>query len=137
MAFYTIDLTTRAGARSAAFQGSVGALIFAVLALLGFVLMAATGFSAPMARQVAIGAVLEMVVALIAAVRLRQGKGAYWGIAAAILLMLELLGALLALSPLGVLLKGVALALLVQGIRGALALKRNAGFEDDDLEVFR
>ena len=133
--FWHIDLTTRAGARSAAYQGSLACFIFCAMGVLGLI------FGIGMIRSaqglaLAIGAGLEAAVGLIAGLRLRAGKGAYWGIAVAVLSTLELLGKAIAFSIGGIVISGLIVVFTVQGIRGALALKNNATFEDDDIEVF-
>ena len=82
------------------------------------------------------GAGLEFVVAMIAGVRLQWGKGAYWGMATAVLAALELIGKIVAQSVIGVLIGGLVLVFIINGVRGALALKRGTGFTDDDLTTF-
>ncbi|MDL2352805.1 MAG: hypothetical protein QFC78_08155 [Pseudomonadota bacterium] len=135
--FWHIDLTTRAGARSAAYQGAVASFIFCVMGVLGIVVgFGMVGTSSPQGLALVGGAALEAAVGLVAGLRLRSGKGAYWGMAAAVLAALELLGKMVALSIGGVIICGIILVFVIQGIRGALALKNTASFEDDDIEVF-
>ena len=135
--FWHIDLTTRAGARSAAYQGSIACFIFCGMAVLGLLIFGGlAGISTPQGLSIAIGAGLEIVVGLVAGLRLRSGKGAYWGIAAAALAALELIGKVVALSIGGVVITGLVIIMTVQGVRGAFALKSAAGFEDDDIDVF-
>lgn len=135
--FWHIDLTTRAGAKSAAGQGALACFVFVGMAVLGVVVLGGmAGFSTPEGIGVMIGAGLEAVLGLIAGLRLRAGKGAYWAMAVAALAALELVGKLVALSIGGAILVGVILITIIQGIRGALALKNDRGFEDDDVEVF-
>ena len=135
--FWHIDLTTRAGAKSAAGQGALACFVFCGMAVLGVILFGGmAGYSTPEGIAVMVGAGVEAVVGLIAGLRLRAGKGAYWGIAVAALAALELVGKVVALSIGGVVIVGVILITVVQGIRGALALKNGTSFEDDDIEVF-
>ncbi|MCZ8018696.1 hypothetical protein [Novosphingobium sp.] len=135
--FWQVDLTSRLGAHTATHQGALACFIFAGLAVLGFfVLGGSAGFGTPEGIAVMIGAGLEFVVAMIAGLRLRTGKGAYWGMATAVLATLELIGKIVAISIGGIVMGGLVLVYLVNGIRGALALKRGQGFADDDLDVF-
>ncbi len=135
--FWHIDLTTRAGAQSAAYQGSIACFIFCGMAVLGLLIFGGlAGISTPQGLSIAIGAGLEIVVGLVAGLRLRSGKGAYWGIAVAALAALELIGKVVALSIGGVVITGLVIIMTVQGVRGAFALKSAAGFEDDDIDVF-
>ncbi len=135
--FWQIDLTTRAGAKSAAYQGALACFIFCGMAVLGLLVFGGlAGISTPQGLSIVAGAGLEAVVGLVAGLRLRSGQGAYWGIAAAVLAALELIGKVVALSIGGLVLTGMVLIITVQGVRGAFALKRAAGFEDDDIEVF-
>lgn len=135
--FWQVDLTSRLGAHTATHQGALACFIFAGLAVLGFfVLGGSAGFGTPEGIAVMIGAGLEFVVAMIAGLRLRTGKGAYWGMATALLATLELIGKFVALSIGGIVIGGLVLVYLVNGIRGALALKRGQGFADDAAEAF-
>ena len=135
--FWHIDLTARAGAMSAAYQGALACFAFCAFGVLGILFGAGLiGGSSPQGLALIGGAALEAVVGLIAGLRLRAGKGAYWAMAAAVLAALELLGKAVALSFGGVAIDGVILVFMIQGIRGALALKHGTGFEDDDIEVF-
>jgi hypothetical protein len=135
--FWEIDLTTRAGAMGAAHQGSLACFVFCGMAVLGILLLGGTaGFDTLEGISIAIGAGLEFVVALIAGLRLRAGKGAFWTMVVAALAALELAAKVVAISIGGVIITGAVLIMMIQGIRGALALKKGFGFEDDDIEVF-
>lgn len=135
--FWHVDLTSRLGAHSATHQGALACFIFAGLAVLGFFLLGgAAGYTTPEGIAVMIGAGLEFVVATIAGLRLRSGKGAYWGMATAVLATLELIGKIVALSAVGAMIGALVLLFIVNGVRGALALKRGTGFTDDDLATF-
>jgi hypothetical protein len=137
MAVWDVDLTTRAGANTAAYQGALACFVFCGMAVLGTVMLGATaGFTTINGISAMIGAGGEALIALIAGLRLRAGKGAYWGIAAAVLLVLEMVVKLISLSIPGLLLSGVVLLVMINGIRGAWALKRSTGFAEDDAEVF-
>ncbi len=134
--FWRVDLTTRVGALSAAKQGATACFIFAGLAVLGLALLGGmAGYSTTEGMAVMAGAAFESAVAIIAGLRLRSGKGAFWGMAAALLCVLETIGKVLALSA-GVVITGVLLVAIIQGVRGALALRNDKGFEDDEVAVF-
>jgi len=138
MAAWDIDLTTRAGARTGAYQASLICFLFAGLSTLGLVFLGGlSGYTKGAISAVVFGvALLEIAVFLIAGFRLRQGKGFYWGVAAALLIVLTLAINLagLALGAAG--LDLVVLLFLGNGLRGAHALYRGSGFEDDDIGVF-
>ncbi len=135
--FWRVDLTSRLGAHSATHQGALACFIFAGLAVLGFFLLGGiAGFTTPDGIAVMIGAGLEFIVATIAGLRLRAGKGAYWGMATAFLATLELIGKVVALSIGGIVIGALVLVYVVNGVRGALALKRGQGFADDAAEAF-
>ena len=134
--FWRVDLTTRVGALSAAKQGATACFIFAGLAVLGLALLGGmAGYGTTEGMAVMAGAAFESLIAIIAGLRLRSGKGAFWGMAAALLCVLETIGKVLALSP-GVVITGVLLVAIIQGVRGALALRNDKGFEDDEVAVF-
>jgi len=139
MAFWDADLTTRMGAESAAHQGGLGCFIFSGLAVLGLVFFGGmTGFDTPEGIAGMAGAGAEALVGLIAGTRLRAGKGAFWGIAAAAILALEMLFKLVTLTiGGGLIINAVLLVVIVQGVRGAFALRSARGFAEDDAEVFR
>lgn len=135
--FWQIDLTTRAGARSAAYQGSIACFFFCGMGVLGALFWGASaGISTTQGLSLVGGATFEAVVGLIAGLRLRAGKGAYWGMAVVALAALELIGKVLAISIMGIALTGIIVVMTVQGVRGALALKNIPSFEDDDIDVF-
>ena len=135
--FWTTDLTTRAGALSATKSGSTGAFIFCGMGVVGMIFFGLkVGFTTSLGIAEIAAAGFEAAVALIAGLRLRQGKGVIWGGAAAVLVALEGLGKVVAMSIGGALLSLAVLIMLINGVRGALALKKDAGFEDDDVEVF-
>ncbi len=135
--FWTVDLTTRAGALSAAKSGSTGAFIFCAMGVVGMLFFGLkVGFTTTLGIAEIGAAGFEAAIALIAGLRLRQGKGVIWGGVAAVLVALEGLGKVLVISIGGIFLSGAVLIMLVNGVRGALALKKDAGFEDDDVEVF-
>lgn len=138
MAAWDIDLTTRAGAKTGAYQASLVCFVFAGLSLVGLVFLGGMrGFSQGTVSGVVLGAaVLQIAIFVIAALRLRQGKGFFWGIGAALLIVLALVGNL-AGGAIGA--AGLNLLLLVflgNGLRGAWALYRGTSFEDDDIEAF-
>lgn len=135
--FWTVDLSTRAGARSAASQGGLACFVFSGMAVLGFVLLGGmAGYGSPQGLAILIGAGLELVVGVIAGLRLRAGKGAVWGIAVIVLLVAEGVSKIMALSFGGLIIIGFLMVTVINGVRGALALRRGLGFEDEDAEAF-
>lgn len=135
--FWHIDLTTRAGARNAAAQGGTACFVFCAMAVLGAIFFGGLkGFGTVEGLAAAAGALFEALIALVAGLRLRAGKGAFWGMAVAVLAALEMIGKVLAFSIGGLVIVGVILIMIIQGIRGALALKNQPRFEDDDIDVF-
>ena len=138
MAFWDADLTTRMGAESAAFQGGLGCFIYSGMAVLGLVFFGGVnGFDTPEGIAGIAGVGAEVLVTTTAGFRLRAGKGAFWGSAAALIVGLELLFKLISLSINGGLIIGaVVLVVIVQGVRGAFALRSANGFAEDDAEVF-
>lgn len=135
--FWNADLSTRAGARTAAGMGGVICFVLAGLAVLGIAVfggLMATNDVERIAGMIFIG--IEVVLFLIAGFRLRAGKGAFWGIAAALLLALEMVGKLVAVSIGGLIFNGIMMVVLVNGIRGAFALRNDTGFDPEDTGVF-
>ena len=117
----------------------MGAFGFAGLAVLGAVVMGGlTGLDTPEGMGIALTAGAEAVVGLIAGFRFRAGKGAFWGMAAAALLTIEMVYKVISLAiGGGLVINAVLLVCLVQGIRGAMALRSTSTlFEDDASEVF-
>ncbi len=133
MAVWDIDLTTRAGARTGAYQASLVCFVFAGLSLVGLVFGLYKGMISGLLLG---GAALQIAVFIIAGLRLRQGKGFFWGIGAALLIVLALAGTLAggAIGAAGLFL--LLLVFLGNGLRGALALHRGTGFGDDEIEAF-
>lgn len=136
MAFWDVDLTTRAGAREAMHQGSLACFVFCGMAALGVGVSYMGGISQADAFYVAIAAGCELVIGLIAGLRLRAGKGFYWTIGAATLLGIELLFKVVSLAFGGLFIGVPALVFMINAVRAASALKNEVGFEDDDVEVF-
>ena len=137
MAMWDVDLTTRAGARSAVQMGSVGAFVFAGMGVLGAVLVGGVlaKDSVP-AIGTMIGGGLEAAIGLVAGFRMRAGKGLVWASVTAVLLCLEMLLKLVTLSIGGMIISGVVMIYLVNGIRGLRALATRGDFTDDDMDVF-
>lgn len=136
--FWHIDLTTRAGALGATGTAAIASFALAGLTMLGGLILApwrAPGAGESISALVAIG--LEILVFIMAGLRLRVGKGLVWGSVAAVLVGIEILFKLLTLTGIGgVVINGVLLVGLVNGLRGALALKRGLGFDDEDVSAF-
>lgn len=104
--------------------------------LLGVLVHPNAGFGDSAVLGVLAATLLQVVILLVAGLRLRQGKGFFWGLAAAALivvaLVFNLVNGSLGAAGLDVLL----LLFLGNGLRGAHALHKGENFEDDDIEVF-
>lgn len=125
MNLWNFDLGTPAGLRAAQLHGVIACAVFGVQALLGIaVLSGAGGWTSSQSISIAVGGGVELVLAVITGLRLRQGKGAYWGMALAVLVTLELIGKAVQISLVGLLIGGAVLVLLLSGIRGAMAARR-------------
>lgn len=138
MAIWNADLSTRSGAETAADQGGLACFITAGLTVLGALFFGGmVGFDT-LEGQLAAGLIgLQGLIALVAGFRLKAGKGVFWGSAVAAMLVLEIINKLLnALAFGGLILNVFFLVMVVQGVRGAWALRRGTGFEDDQVEVF-
>lgn len=138
MAIWDADLTTRGGAETAADQGGLACFIVAGLTVLGaFFLGGMAGFDTAEGQATVAVIGVQALIALIAGFRLKAGKGAFWGIAVAVMLVLEIINKLVTMTFLGgLVLNALFLVMVVQGVRGAWALRRGTGFEDDNVEVF-
>ncbi len=86
---------------------------------------------------------LFVLVMLIAGLRMRAGKGAYWGIVSALYLTLQLIINMVTIvgggnyqGIIGSVITLVLLVTVVNGVRGAFALKNMRGFSDDEADVF-
>lgn len=136
MAFWKIDLTTEDGAANAAATGGMACFIAAGLTLLGAVFIAgAMRFGGQSVGLFGFAAV-SMVIYLAAGIRLREGKGAFWGGAAVALLALEAISKLITLTGLfGLVINLILLVVIVNGVRGAWAL-RKGGFGEEAVGVF-
>ena len=127
MMIWNFKVTTPDGLRAAQLHGLIGCAVFGVQAVLGIALLSgAAGLTSSQSISVVVGAGIELAVAVITGLRLWQGKGAYWGMALAVLISLELIGKAVQVSVVGLLIGSAVLVLLLSGIRGALAAKRNA-----------
>ena len=103
MSFWKIDLTTEDGAANAAATGGTACFIAGGLTLLGAVFVAGAvrmGSQAPIVLGLA---AVSIVIYLSAGIRLRGGKGVFWGSTAVALLAVELLTKLAMLSLFGLL----------------------------------
>lgn len=135
MAFWKADIETRDGAENAARSGSYACFIVAAASVLYAGLQFAlpgTSDAGPLANV--IGILAEAAIILVAGLRLRSGKGAYWGIAAVALLGMELVAKLAALSV-GSAVTALFLVVVLNGVRGAWALRRDT-FPDDLADLF-
>ncbi len=141
MAFWDIDLETRMGAESAADQGALACFIYTgilviSLAFAGGMILDTLAVNAGAGIVLLIPFAVQMGVVLVAAFRLRAGKGAFWGIGAAVLMGMGVVAQLISLS-IGVVLiiNAILFVFTIQGIRGAFAL-RKSHFSEDDIEAF-
>ncbi|ENY82132.1 MULTISPECIES: hypothetical protein [Sphingopyxis] len=130
------ELTTRAGALSAAQTASTALNIVATLSALRLWFTFGTD---PLVRligasnPVVLIAIAQILLMFVAAALLRQGRGIIPGILAT---LLYFVGAILWSTPTSWIVGAVLLGAMVGGIRGAIALKRGKGFSDDVYETF-
>lgn len=138
MAFWDVDLTTRMGAESAAHQGALGCFLLGGLTIIAGLFSTNVLNIETLEGQIGIALVaLQALVCFIAGFRLRAGKGAWWAIVVALLLVIEMITRLATLTQLpGLIIQVVLLVVVVQGIRGAWALRRQASFDDEDAAAF-
>lgn len=131
--FYSADLTTRAGALSAASGGAIACFIACGLAVFGALFLASTADSGTVIAML-FGVAAECLLFLVAGLRLRAGRGGFWGIAAALVILVEIVMKLVSMTGLGGLLINVMLLVVIaNGVRGAFALRRR-DFSAEDLE---
>lgn len=138
MAMWTVDLTTQDGAESATQQGGLACFLAAGMSVLGAALMLGgfAGLGGPDPVLSAIGAGLEALFFVIAGFRLRAGKGMIWGSVAALVILVELAGKLLAFSVVGIFINVAVLIGMINGVRGAIALRRGDFDAEDAAAVF-
>ncbi|WP_257545675.1 hypothetical protein [Sphingopyxis sp. DBS4] len=130
------DLTTRAGALSAAQTASTALTIVAVLSSLGLWFSVGTDNLMRLigqANPVILIAVAQIILMFVAAALLRRGRGIVVGILAT---LLYFLGTILNGTPTSWVVGAVLLGAMVGGVRGALALRRGKGFSDDVYDTF-
>ncbi len=139
MALWNVDLSTEDGALGAAQIGSYACFVAVVLGLISTVLLVGVVMSdgrTPTAIFVATFALIEIIVYAVAGLRLRAGKGIVWGIAAAILLTIEVAIKVAAISFVGTMINAILLVGVINGIRGARAMGRIILSADDAGEIF-
>ncbi len=138
MAFWNADLTTRMGAESAADNGGLACFIYGGFSVLGIAFFGSfVGYDTPEGLAILAATGVQVLVAILAGFRLRSGKGAFWGIAVAVLMTLDLIGKLISLAiGVGLVVNVILLIVLIQGVRGAWALRSGVGFDEDDTEAF-
>jgi hypothetical protein len=130
------DLTTRAGALSAAQTASTALTIVATLSVLRLWFSVGTDNLVRLigdANPIILIAVAHIVLMFVAAALLRQGRGIIVGILATLLYFLS---TILNGTPTSWIVGAVLLGAMVGGVRGAIALKRGEGFSDDVYETF-
>lgn len=127
MAFWNVDLTTEDGALGATGNGAYACFIAAILTAISAFFLG--GMTSDMVARGAMGVIALVAIGLfvVTGLRLRSGKGAFWGSVAVAWLGLEVLGKLLALSIPGLIINTVLLIVLINGVRGAWALRRGVG----------
>jgi hypothetical protein len=137
MAIWKADLTTEDGALGAAQMGSYACFVAAVLGVIGLVLTFGLIQNGSILPYIALASLCETLVYLAAGFRLHAGKGTYWGIAAAVLLALQLAlkVATLAIS-IGMFVNLLLLVVTINGVRGARALRSGRFDADEAAEVF-
>lgn len=130
-------MTTRMGAESATDQAGLACFVVAGLTVLGAVFFGGmAGFTTTEGQVVMAIIGLQALFFCIAGIRFRAGKGAFLGIAAALLLVFEMISKVMEGSiGGGLIINGVLLIVVIQGIRGAFAL-RSGGFAEDEIDAF-
>ncbi len=138
--FWKPDLTTRAGAQSAMDSAKFCFLIVAAfrivvygVAAAGGGLEALAGASAVPTSLVLAMLLLDIGLPLVAAWRLHVYQGAF---VVPVATALYVLGIVAALNPIGLVIGAIFTAAFVGGIRGAWALRRGTGFEEDYYATF-
>lgn len=132
------DLTTRAGAEAAMdsakfcflIVAGFRAIVYGVAAFAGGLAAIEVGAVAPLVAAVIL---IDVIVPLAAAWRLHLYKGAFM---VPIATALYVLGILAALNIGGLIVGAIFTGVFVGGIRGAWALRRGTGFEDDHYATF-
>jgi hypothetical protein len=130
------DLTTRAGALSAAQTASTALTIVAALSLLRLWFSVGTDNLIRLVGEAdpfILVAIAQAALMFVAAALLRKGQGIIVGILAT---LLYFVGTILNGTPTSWIVGAVLLGAMVGGIRGVVALKRGTGFSDDAYETF-
>ena len=137
MAVWDVDLETRMGAQSAADQAGLAAFVFAGLTVVsGFFLGSMMDLATPEGMTFAAIILFQIVLGVAAGIRLRQGHGAWLGIAMAVVIGANVLLQAVSLQlGLGLIINVLLLVWMVQGIRGAVALRKGQ-FDEDAYEAF-
>jgi hypothetical protein len=139
--FVNPDLSTRVGAESAMDSAKFGFLVVVAfrciiygLAFFAVGLSAAGPIPEGMAPAVVIATVLlDIGLPLFAAWRLHVYKGAF---VTPVVTIIYVLGIMLSLNIAGFFIGALFTAVFIGGIRGAWALRRGTGFEDDMYATF-
>lgn len=143
MALWDTDLTTEDGALGATQMGSLACGIAALIS--GFYLLVVFGITAGetlpgeelMGSAILWFLLIELPIFATAAFLFRSGKGVIPGIAAAVLLGLEVLVRLAGLAIIPLIFDSILLILTINGVRGARALRKGIINTDETAEVFR
>ena len=137
MAFWSVDLTTRDGAESAASLGGIACFISAGLTVLGMIFIGAVQAQAGLESIITLVSVgIEAAIFLLAGWRLRKGKGLILGGISALMMLYEGVFKLMSLSIGGVVINAVLLVVMVNGLRGAWTLRRGMSDPTEISDVF-
>lgn len=137
MGFWSVDLTTEDGAVGAARLGGAACFVTAGLTALSFVIIVGLAPDKAAALGAAPGMAVEFLIFLAAGFRLRAGGGLVWGIAAALVMVIEIVAKLIVFTgPFGILINAVLLVLIVNGVRAAWALRKGIVDPEAEAEIF-
>lgn len=130
------DVAEADGLEDARKAGFIGALAFAAMIALGVAFLLATGLTPDLQQSglivgALLGMAIELALVLVAAWRLKAGKGAFWGTAILVLFVVEIATKFMAgATNVGWLIAYAAIFMaLLNGVRGAWA-RRNGTVQD-------
>lgn len=137
-AIWKPDLTTRAGAISAVNSAKFGFLIIGAFRLFGYATILFAAFNGGIQNGSVSGLffgimLLDIILPLVTAWRLHPLKGAY---ITPITTVVYVIGILSSLNIVPIVIGAIFTGAFVSGIRGAWALKRDTGFDDDIVDTF-
>ena len=137
-AIWKPDLTTRAGAMNAVNSAKFGFLIVGCFRLLMYAVVIFTAYKGSLpsgpSSSIVVGIWLfEAGLPLLAAWKLHLYKGAY---IAPVATLFFILGVLTNMSIIAIVIGVIFIGAFISGVRGAWALKRGTGFDDDLVDTF-